>query len=508
VEALNKSVLAELKDKYSKSKLFTLDKVDLIDIVHKAKCGMLQGLDTNTMTKNELIEHLYKSKCPEVHTMLLESVDVKHGIERFIVKLLEDKGELTINNIYYTGLQEAILGLFFYDAWKTKRYNCVLDNQLYGHNINFTFLKNDIFEPVKNIEDVLENMAEQIIRCAKKGVKVIAIPFSLYTHENAILYRVDSNTFERYEPHGSATGMYRHTKDYYKKQKGINDFKLLVGQLINDSVKYKKGKTVRKETLIRAIMPKDIQDKESAWWMKHKNHGGDFEERDRLFAVYLEARNEYIKNNIVNIYDFIIKCKFEDKDAPPKLIQLKEAYIKSQMTTVSFKVKVDNQINESLKEIFTVILPSVNSAFNGAKYITPDIITPAINGLQAIEPDQLQKKYHMTDEEYENRVGGFCMMWSMMYFDLVFRFPDVTPAVITQNMDTLLKANGEYAFGEIALGYLEGFKKLIFKYIGDFDFTDFDKRNPARDEAMIRLKSSVERLLFTADDEGNLILDG
>ena len=39
-------------------------KHDLIELVHKAKCGMLKNLAVDDMTKEQIISHLIRSKCP------------------------------------------------------------------------------------------------------------------------------------------------------------------------------------------------------------------------------------------------------------------------------------------------------------------------------------------------------------------------------------------------------------------------------------------------------------
>ena len=52
------------------AKLEKHTKHDLIEIVHKAKCGKLKGLDTDGMSKEEIISHLVKSECPEIIKML------------------------------------------------------------------------------------------------------------------------------------------------------------------------------------------------------------------------------------------------------------------------------------------------------------------------------------------------------------------------------------------------------------------------------------------------------
>jgi hypothetical protein len=38
----------------------------LIDMVHKARCGKLLGMRTVDMSKEEIVDHLVASKCPEI----------------------------------------------------------------------------------------------------------------------------------------------------------------------------------------------------------------------------------------------------------------------------------------------------------------------------------------------------------------------------------------------------------------------------------------------------------
>jgi NADPH-dependent 7-cyano-7-deazaguanine reductase QueF len=52
-------------------KLRELTKQDLIDAVHKAKCGKLKNLKgVENMTKEEIISHLVKSKCPVITKLI------------------------------------------------------------------------------------------------------------------------------------------------------------------------------------------------------------------------------------------------------------------------------------------------------------------------------------------------------------------------------------------------------------------------------------------------------
>jgi hypothetical protein len=39
-------------------------------MVHMAKCGKLLGMRTSEMSKEEIVDHLIASKCPEIHQLL------------------------------------------------------------------------------------------------------------------------------------------------------------------------------------------------------------------------------------------------------------------------------------------------------------------------------------------------------------------------------------------------------------------------------------------------------
>lgn len=47
-----------------------MTKHDLIDMVHKSRCGKLAKLNVEPLTKEEIIAHLLKSKCPMIKKLL------------------------------------------------------------------------------------------------------------------------------------------------------------------------------------------------------------------------------------------------------------------------------------------------------------------------------------------------------------------------------------------------------------------------------------------------------
>jgi len=53
------------------AKLQAHSKQDLVEAVHKAKCGKLKNLEgVESMTKDEIISHLIKSECPVIKKLL------------------------------------------------------------------------------------------------------------------------------------------------------------------------------------------------------------------------------------------------------------------------------------------------------------------------------------------------------------------------------------------------------------------------------------------------------
>lgn len=51
---------------HDKKEMEKMTKHDLIDMVHKVKCGKLAKLNIEPLTKEEIIAHLLKSKCPMI----------------------------------------------------------------------------------------------------------------------------------------------------------------------------------------------------------------------------------------------------------------------------------------------------------------------------------------------------------------------------------------------------------------------------------------------------------
>lgn len=478
-----KSLMSQLVVKHNELEFERLTKEELIDIVHRAKCGKLKSLDTSDLTKDEIIGHLVYSKCPEILSILEELKHLHYGLERFVDKYLKDGRKITVDNIYYCGLQKAIVELFFYQAYKEKRYDCIVRHNMSGtfSQFSFDFTVSDIVSSV--VMENLRTIARRIQECVAKGVKIVAIPIQYnFTategHENAVIYRVDSKTFERFEPHGSETGgdfISQKHKTYLGTLSSL--MYLIKYDLFHQTFEVKKEKKSfgREISKIDKWLERDYNAWINAYDRKTTPTDVQLLESARLQEIYFKRMEDYFDTYylyFVNKFKKLIN-QLGDVNTTNTI----EKYLNI-LNNKEYKLKYEfanPAINKYLNGLFTDTLPKIDKFFEGSKYIAPDIVNFAKEGLQAVEPAQIMKKYGIDADKYNERVGGFCVMWSVMYFDLVFQFPDATPAILNQKLLQLLEKKGEYAFGELALGYLQGFKDFIDKHLGKTDYTKFTR---------------------------------
>lgn len=516
-----KNLLSSLVIKYDEKEIHNLTKEELIDMVHKAKCGKLKGLDTKDMTKEDIMEHLIKSKCPEVHTMILELRHLREGLSKFVEKYVEDGRKITVDNIYYSGLADAIKRIFFYQAWKENRYDCILHHQDTSSYSNFSF-RFEYGDKTQN-NSYLKYIASKIHECVDKGVKVIAIPVSFDTfdgaHANAIIYRVDSNTFERFEPHGSKTGVSLKNPLYKDPKKAINRIAYIVNYILfSETYKYKHKGEEKEKRVIDALDEAytDLGKAHNKWsktFDKKKYSDKDREESVKQLANKIEelSGKADFRSTLMKVAQ---KLTSDANKEIFKELQLLDLQLTNPMDDTQKSIPGNEPLNEMFKELFTKEIATYDDMFIGAKYSSPDITNVATLGLQALEGHQIRKKfgkpgywlkregklpdYIKPDDnlKYSERIGGFCVLWSVMYFDLVFRFPDATPAILNMRLLELLHKKGEYAFGELALGYLQGFKDFIDRYIGKIDYTKFSKGNKdEKDNASKALRDAIDKVV-------------
>ena len=66
------------QDKTIHEVLRHISKDKLIAMVHLARCGKLLGMRTIEMSKEEIIDHLVASKCPEIKKLITSLGHVTH----------------------------------------------------------------------------------------------------------------------------------------------------------------------------------------------------------------------------------------------------------------------------------------------------------------------------------------------------------------------------------------------------------------------------------------------
>lgn len=489
-------VFEELETKYDLSKLKKLEIEEIIDMVHKAKCGKLKGLDTSNMSKEDLITHLINSKCPEVHKMIIEFTDFNNELYDFVDKFVTDGAKITKDNVYYSGLQSVIIEMFFYNVYKNNKYDCIiLPNDLdmtYNYALSFPIFKGETAQFSVNIK-ILKQITKQIEECVDRGVKLIIIPIGIEGigggHANALIYRVKDNTFERYEPHGSVTGFDKYNPEFKVIKTLVN---LLHTQLL-PKPEFKK-EIYKIDGLVKYYG--EAYDKLENEKNKYESQGNK-QKVDELRIKSLAAFNMFENRLEESIIMFKrVYIIFLEKYLSGKSIELLKSL---KISKDIIKENINNHINVELKKLVTETIPSISNIKN-AKYIPPDLISPQ-KGLQSYETSAVKKKFNFSNQEYSDRIGGFCLLWSILYLELVLKFPDIKPYTLNKRLLKLLMDKGEDAFANLALGYLDGFKKLIQKFYKEekIDFSKFVKQNTY--SAVITKKISRKLLQYFADNK-------
>lgn len=506
------------------TKLKGYSKEDLIDIVHSAKCGKLQGLDTSKLSKDEIVKHLIESKCPEVHSMIVELEEVKGDVMDFVSEYLKDGKKITKEHIYFTGIQPLITPAFLIEAVEKKRYDCILKfkgayksyllnlfpfSGQKGEDYNFNF--------TSEVDEILKKLAEDMEKCIKNGSKLIAIPISQHAHANIILYRVAENTFERYEPHGKETGLSAVSLEgarlqgeittlRYNIEKRVEKIMDLLGSEDNVAKYNDKLENVDYIKPTAKAYNKAIKE-----LVKLKNELENFEFKDkvrekkerRIAELELETTtlrsklSQEMEGTISGSPQVLLNWFPKKRGLYEDRLVADLEFIKMSNKTIALSLKeimdnklnqrenVNKRVNDAMKYVFTSKLAKLNPRFDGAKYVAPDLLVVAEDGLQSVEPKQLRKSRKMTQEEYENRVGGFCLLWSILYLDTVFRFPDMSYKKINKALLQLLRKEGEDGFANLALGFLEKLKRTINKKIKGIDYTKFTEASDKEREQML-----------------------
>jgi len=173
------------------------------------------------------MDFVWPEPIPEPEPVVLKK---RTRSKRHCKKHIEAKlGKLSVSNANLQKFSNLpiVLSLFFMYLFKKYKSGCVL---MYG---NAQGLQVKLSHPEMNMTRYNE-ISMGIVKCVRKGTKIIVIPFMLYGfvhlkdpssgHANVLIYRSENNVLEHFEPHGSyyqPTLKTDHDRDLIKKELNI-----------------------------------------------------------------------------------------------------------------------------------------------------------------------------------------------------------------------------------------------------------------------------------------------
>ena len=129
----------------------------------------------------------------------------KHKCKKYIEKKIDYFSKNNADLKKYSN-HHIVLSLFYIYLFKKYKSECVVTLDFY----NNTGLYINLVNSFSNIEKY-NSISQQMIKCIKRGVKIIIIPFYILTgrvsgHANVLIYRKATNVLEHFEPHGAYFG--------------------------------------------------------------------------------------------------------------------------------------------------------------------------------------------------------------------------------------------------------------------------------------------------------------
>jgi len=149
----------------------------------------------------------------------------------FIAKETSDKTELYLKKLIQRGIDKGgflpyaadslfavILFIFLMEKYANDCYiiQSGLRRAKFLVNREFT-IYNPTLNPSYWDEEQVKRIGQSMKLCKEKGNKLMVIPLTLLSsdaHANMLIYRIDSNSVERFEPHGKSSDIEPSNKDY------------------------------------------------------------------------------------------------------------------------------------------------------------------------------------------------------------------------------------------------------------------------------------------------------
>jgi hypothetical protein len=380
----------------------------------------------------------------DVNTMMGKPAEVTEEVDDmrdFIKKYVEEGGKIDKKDIWYVPYQ-LWFDFFLLDHLKKNKDMAALVTKyesfpkpFYSFNLDISKTKKTGFRD-KQIElpdkEDYDRYVVQIARAIKDKKDLIFSPFMIPHHANLLIYRHKTNAFEHFEPHGVVFGssfqdryVSKETKEAYEAAK-------------------QKEKTMYDEYMVKYNEFEKIKDDPNVS-DRDKTKGRLLNQS--LFDSLTEQRKV--------LSEALAKYNKEYADARKK-------FIESKIQTIIDKIWGAGKKSSVYKDYFKT-KPSI---------IGTDVLHEGIEGFQEIEGKQ--KKKALSEEEYENQVSGFCVMWSIFVCELVARYPDKSTKEIIKMANERLSKMSENSFFTLMVGYIKEKENLIKEMLTDvLGFTEF-----------------------------------
>jgi hypothetical protein len=346
-------------------------------------------------------------------------------------------------------------------------------------------------------DTMLQTILTRIKHCKQQGVKVIIIPYTAFPHQNLLIYLVDDNKFIRFEPHGEK---FRHPDIYSSEYYRI---------LRNTNI-YRENKKTGEIEPIRIFQQEQEIEKELEQFLDKYTKTGYIEKRIEKLKK-LGNKTEEVKS-LEEMKSKGIRNSTEYKKLKEKVNKKLKTFYDThkddfealdRLSKDENKINLNKALNDALEQVFTkdIYNPKYDNQLPvGAKYESPDLYFEAEKGFQAMEGRQAFK--HMTKEEYDKEVGGFCVLWSVFYLNVLLKFPKWSFKKINSYAYEYLMKKGEKGFLDLIVGYLQTMEKVVQKYVQEFDLSEFEqypdgtyKRTPYFEDVISKIQHYITNFI-------------
>jgi hypothetical protein len=192
-EILNKRQTKDLKNYWIySSKKYYFELLNKMIKKFNFVINLCEKRDININIEEKIIERNIYDVDENVKNDIINLID-KHILTAELSKSeikYDAKDYVTIRNV------QKIL-----DKYENKCYILDIEESKQYTSLGSSKFQYD-YKKDEELEELAQRIKEKITSCIKNEIKVIAIPIGIPGHANALIYKIQSNTFEYFEPHG------------------------------------------------------------------------------------------------------------------------------------------------------------------------------------------------------------------------------------------------------------------------------------------------------------------